>query len=572
MHRQSAADRLMADAAAGRLTRRRALEAGLKLGLATPVIAAIVAAAPAGAAAAPAPAPAPAFNPARAAQAGGSTFTVVRDGSTPDIDPHSAYDNLASMLFFGLYEMLVQYKDDRIDEIAPMLAESWEENDDQSVVTFRLAPNAVFHDGTPCDAEAVQKAFTRFLLMDTGPVNVIKRFVTDPAQIVAVDPVTIRFDLGRPQPLFLSAMASSFGPLVTNWKEVEANKTDDDPWAHEWFLTNASGTGPYVLTENNLTEVVIMEKFEAYHGGWEGPHFDRIVVRIVPEVSTRRQLLEAGEADATALNLTPEIVDAIGSNPDLQVVSYPSSAVFWVIMNAATLNVDARKGFSYAFPYEQVTDSAYRGLIQRSGPLASMVRGADPDVFLYQTDLAKAGELIEAAGFPPGSGFTYSYASGSETEQVIAQLFQASLQEMGYTLTLEPLERGALVDLVYGDSEPEARPDFIGGWGWWPDYNDPWNQFSPNFTDKTKDGISNGGYWLNPRFEELMDEAASYEDEARLTEIMLEAQNILTEQDPPVIYYGELLWYSVLRSDVKGFVPNALYLNAFPFYRMYRES
>jgi hypothetical protein len=98
-------DVLLAATRAGRLSRRQALERGLRLGLATPAVAALVAAAPAQAEAAPRPG----GTPERLArfQAGGSTFTVLRDGSAPDIDPHSAYDNLASMLFFGLYEMLL---------------------------------------------------------------------------------------------------------------------------------------------------------------------------------------------------------------------------------------------------------------------------------------------------------------------------------------------------------------------------------------------------------------------------------------------------------------------------------
>jgi peptide/nickel transport system substrate-binding protein len=567
-------DRLLADASAGRRSRRQVLEAGLRLGLATPAIAALVAATPVRPAAA-APAAPPASTASRLpwrAQAGGSTFTVLRDGSAPDIDPHSAYDNMASMLFFGLYEMLIQYKDDATDAFAPMLACEWETNDDQSVATFTLAPNAVFHDGTPCDAQAVKDSFTRFLLLDMGPVNVIKRFVTDPGQMVAVDPVTIRFDLGRPQPLFLPAMASSYGPLIANPAMVEQHKTDADPWANEWFRSNASGTGPYVLSDNEPSEQVILDKFEDYHQGWEGPHFDRIIVRIVEEVSTRRQLLETGQADAAALNLTPEIVDAMGADPNLEVVSYRSSAVYWAIMNAVKLNVDARRGFSFAFPYDEVENSAYRGLIVRSGPLASKILGADPDAFLYQTDLAQAKALILSAGFEEGAAFEYMFQSGDAVEAVVAQLFQANVQEMGFSLDLVEVDRGTFVDLVYGDSPAEERPEFMGGWGWWPDYNDPWNQFSPNFTDKTVDGASNGGYWLNPRFEEIMAEAATFTDEARLLELMTEAQNILTEQDPPVIYYGELLWYTVLRKDIRGFVSNPLYLSAFPFYRMYREA
>jgi peptide/nickel transport system substrate-binding protein len=409
--------------------------------------------------------------------------------------------------------------------------------------------------------------------MDMGPVNVIKRFVKDPAQITAVDPVTVRFDLGRPQPLFLPAMASSYGPMVANTALIAEHKTDEDPWANEWFRKNASGTGPYRLTENDETSQVVLTKFEEFHRGWEQPHFDQIVIRVVEEVGTRRQLLETGDADGTLLNLTPDIVDELRANPDLEVVTYESTAVFWVTMNAPRLKtVEARRGFSYAFPYDDVMNSAYRGLIVRSGPLTNNVRGYDPGVFLYQTDLAQAKELILAGGFAEGDSFEYMFASGDEVERTIAQLFQANVQELGFNLELAEVERGTLLDLIYGDASAEERPHFFGGQGWWPDYNDPWNQFSPNFTDKAKDGTANAGYYLNPRFEEIMAEAETYTDEARLDELMKEAQNILTEQDPPVIYYGQLLWYAILRQDIDGFVPNPLYLNAFPFSRMSRRT
>ena len=69
-----------------------------------------------------------------------------------------------------------------------------------------------------------------------------------------------------------------------------------------------------------------------------------------------------------------------------------------------------------------------------------------------------------------------------------------------------------------------------------------------------------------------MAEAESYTDEARLAELMTEAQNILTELDPPAIYYGQPVRYTILRSDIQGFVPNPLYLDAFPFYRMSRAA
>jgi hypothetical protein len=53
---------------------------------------------------------------------------------------------------------------------------------------------------------------------------------------------------------------------------------------------------------------------------------------------------------------------------------------------------------------------------------------------------------------------------------------------------------------------------------------------------------------------------------------MKEAQNILTEQDPPVLYYGEALWTTVLRKDIVGFNWNPLYMSQYPLHKMSRTS
>lgn len=553
----------------GLINRRDMLAAGLKLGLATPVITGLMAMAPEVGVAAPAPSPRRLISPR---QDGGGTFTYLRDGGWPDLDPHSAYDNGAAAIIWQIYDMLIQYKGESTSEFDPMLAQSWEANADNSVFTFTLYPNVTFHDGDPCTAENVRASFERFLLMGRGPVNVLSRFAPDPAMIEVVDDLTVRFNLGKPQPLFLAAMASAYGPFVVNTKYVEENKTEEDPWAYEHYRENAVGTGPYQLTENLPTERAVLTKYDGYYLGWEGNHFDQIVCRVVAEVATRRQLVETGEADATSQNLTPDDVDAMRSNPDLNIVTAPSTAVYWAIMNAPRMKTPAvRQGFSYAFPYDEVTNAAYKGLIQRSGPLASTVRGADPDVFLYQTDLVKAKELILSGGFVEGDTFDYVFQTGDAVERTIAQLFQANVQQMGFNLEISEIERSSLIDFIYGESPAEERPMFVGGWGWWPDYNDGWNQLVPNFSEaSTGGGGSNGGYWVNERYEELMAQIGEYTDEAVMLEQIKEVQNILTEQDPPVIFYGQLLWYIILRKDIQGFYFNSLYLNQYPFYRMYR--
>jgi peptide/nickel transport system substrate-binding protein len=470
--------------------------------------------------------------------------------------------------------MLLILKGDSTDEFNPMLAESWEVSEDQSTYTFKLYPDVMFHDGTPANAQAVKDSYTRWIELEGSPVNVITRFCDSPEKMEVVDETTLRFNLGSPQPLFLAAMASSYGPMVISPTALAENATDEDPYAHEWAKQFAVGSGPYILESNSVTEGVTLTRFDGYHRGWEGNHFDGVIFRAVPEDATRRQLLERGEADAASSNLTVDTLEALRGNPAVQVVEYPTTAVTWDVMNAPRLlTKEVRQGFSYAFPYDDVRDVVYKGLLERTGPIAESVRGYDPDVFLYQTDLAKAKELILSGGFKEGDVFEYMVDANEETDQTVAQLFQANVQEMGFNLELISVDYATIESTVYGDAPPEERPHFIGGWGWWPDYNDPWNQLWPNFTEaNVGGGGSNGGAWVNPRFEEIMAEAEHFESEEQLDELMREAQNILTEQDPPVIYYGQRVDFTVLGADIQGFVPNPLYLQAYNVYEMSRAS
>jgi len=556
------------------MSRRQLLETGLRLGLASPVILSLIDAAPRNVAAASVNPPSVVTAPNIAQDGSSGSFQVLLTAGTEDIDPHYSYSTLSSTVALAVYEMLLILKGDSADEFEPMLAESWEASEDRSTYTFKLYPDVMFQDGTPANAQAVTDSYTRWIELEGSPVNVITRFCDSPEKMEVVDDTTLRFNLGSPQPLFLSAMASAYGPSVISPTAISKNATDDDPYAHEWAKASAVGSGPYTLESNSLNEGLVLKKFDGYHRGWEGNHFDEIIFRVVPEDGTRRQLLERGEADAAAFNLTFEAVDALRSNPDLQVVEYPTTAVSWVIMNSPRLlKKEVRQGLSFAFPYDDVINVVFKGLMKRSGPIADTVRGYDPDVFLYQTDLDKAKELILLGGFKEGDVFEYMVDSTQESEQVISQLFQANLQQIGFDLELASVDYATLESTVFGDAPPEERPHMIGGWGWWPDYNDPWNQLWPNFTEaNVGGGGSNAGAWVNPRFEEIMTEAEHFESEEQLDKLMKEAQNIVTEQDPPVIYYGQVVRYTILGKDIKGFVPNPLYLDSFNFYGMSRAS
>jgi len=554
---------------AGTVSRREAIFHGLRLGLAGAAILELAGRAPA-AAAAPAPAPFP--RPAALGQGDPARFTFVRDDSIPDLDLYWDYNEGAGGINLAVYENLIQYKDSTTDEYVGALATEWSVSDDGASYTFTLHPDVRFHSGDPLTAQTVKDSYARVLGIGRSISGVLSRFVTDPAQIAVLDETTVRFDLGRPQPLFLPALASAFGTWIVNPRHVEENRTDEDPWAHEWYRQNVDGTGPWKLREFSLDEVIVLERNPDYREPWEDGQFEEVVLRFVPEVAVRQQLIEQGEIDATTNNLTPEMLEGLSQNPELDVFTYDSTLSSWVAMNAARLSREARIGFSWAFPYQDVIDGAYKGLLKRSGPVPTTLRGYDPGEFLYQTDLPKAKALLAEAGLAEGETFEYVIEAGNPIEEVVALLFQANLQSIGYDLEIASLDSATFLATRYSSAPGEEIPHFLGGVGWWPDYNDPWNQLYPSFVEASI-GSGNCSYWVNDRFEELMAQAAAYTDEAELETIMKEALNILTEQDPPAIYYGTRLWYTVLRNDIDGFGWNPLYLSSYhPLRDLRRET
>uniref|UniRef100_A0A831T9K6 ABC transporter substrate-binding protein n=1 Tax=Thermorudis peleae TaxID=1382356 RepID=A0A831T9K6_9BACT len=573
---------LLLGARAGRLTRRQVLTRGLRLGLSTPAILSLLAACgqqeEGGAAPTPTSAPAAGQTPAPGATATGERrlsdnrdFVVAFSGGVPDLDPQSAYDNQASALFLACYEMLIALKGESTFEYEPMLAREWSQNDNLTAFTFKLAPNAKFHDGTPCDAEAVKASFVRFRRMERGPYNVISRFVDNPEeQIEVVDATTLVFKMTKPEPLFLAAMASEYGPLVVSPAAMEQHKTADDPYAHEWFAQNIVGTGPYKAVEILPQERFVFERFADYHS--EPPFFDRIIARVVVEDATRRQLLESGEVHGCAY-INPEDLLVMKDNPALQVVEYDTTEVDWIRMNYAKLNAKARQGFAYAWPYQEVIEQVLRGYGKPiNGPIADTVIGYDPSIPTYTTDLEKAKQLLTESGIREGDTFTYMFATGDATDSAMAQLFQANLAQIGITLELQQVDRAALLELAYGDSPPEERPHFMSA-GWWPDYNDSWNQMYPNFhSDSVGSKGSNAMFYQNAEFDRLMDQLQVAESEEEIRKLTGQIVKILTWDDPAAIFYAQIKKATVLQADIRGFTPNGIYINSFPFWHMWREA
>jgi peptide/nickel transport system substrate-binding protein len=505
----------------------------------------------------------------------GATLVLGLDGSPSDLDPHSQYDYRSTTVVRAIYEGLVGLKGGATDEYEGLVAESWEANDDQSVWTFKIRPDLTFQDGSPCDSAAVKASYERMLGMNRGAVAVFSRFVSDPAQMTAPDPATIVFDLGTPQPLFITALSATYGPQIVNAKVALEHEEDGD-FGNAWLQLNAegTGTGAWKLVSFEPGSQVELARNENYWRGWEGNHFDRIIVRVVEEQETMRQLVESGDVDIMdRFSVAFDAIDELKTVPTLQVDESDSTEVHYFAMTEAgpLATPEARQAMGYAFPYQEVIDGFYRGHASRANSLiAPSVRGYQQDGFFFETDLDKAKDLLAAAGVSEGTELKFTMEAGGD--QTLPQLFQANLAKIGITLTIELLDQVTFTGLFYGDTPAEERPAFLD-WGWWPDYNDAWNVLYPTTScDSWGSKGANGGFYCNEDVDKLLAEAKDASTLDSYTEVLDKIQTIITKEDVPVICAGQPKWTTVLQADIEGFVFNPINLGTYDFWTLSRKA
>jgi peptide/nickel transport system substrate-binding protein len=502
-----------------------------------------------------------------------NTLVVAVDAFNADFDPASAYLLSEALIWRGIYESLIRLKGDSASEVEPLLADSWEPNKDASSWTFHLHPGITFSDGTPLDAEAVKANYVRTITIELGTQFILGSFLPKPEkQIVVEDPQTIRFDLAYPYPHFDVVMAAQYGTGLVSPKVFEEHSTGQTDQGHEYLLSHAVGTGPYVLDTLEPGNQVVLTRNEDYWRGWDGPHFDTIIIRSIPEASTRRQLLESGDVDIAYAG-TAEDTAAVRSDGRFVVGDFKNLDMTYIILGAygPLASPEARQAMNYLFPYDDFLGTIMKGTLERAhGPFPDLLFTHDPDVFLYDTDVEKAQQLLDQAGVQPGTELTYEYYTGFGKEAGL--VMQQQLEQVGLKLRLIEKEFSAMNADLTTDRPVSERANMYY-WGWWPDYNDPsdysWVIFNSD-ADPSACPCYNSGYYHNAQVDKIIYDGFSQTDDAKLTDEMYEAQDLMTRVDPPIIPVGQQLDDTYFRKDIQGQVFNPLYILTWDYYALSR--
>src|SRR2546425_4663367 len=219
-------------------------------------------------------------------------------------------------------------------------------------------------------------------------------------QVEVVSPLVVRFQLKEPWPDFMTfygTTATAAGIVVPKKYLTEVG---DDA-----FKKHPIGAGPYRFVIHKPGVEVVLE---AYPGYWRRvPNVKTLVMKSVPESTTRAVMLKSGEADIGYVLDGPD-AEGLKRDPRMQVVSSKHASIFWVEFadqwdpKSPWHDKRMRLAVNYALNRQQVNEAACLGLCPPAGVIVPRVMDFALQVEPPPYDLTKAKQLPADAGYPNG--------------------------------------------------------------------------------------------------------------------------------------------------------------------------
>lgn len=480
-------------------------------------------------------------------------LVISLDSSVDILDPQ-AWRTPASMVTTGsLVEQLIEQtytaSDDGLVQIGTAdgfdnaLAESYEYSEDGTVLTVKLREGLTFADGSPLTAEDVVWTFQRGL-EGPGYIKVLYPMVgiTSADQFVAVDELTVQITTAFATPLLPKMLAMQpFG--ILSKESGEANATDDDIWAADWFRENDNSSGPYTVSAYDPTTSITLAPNEAYYDQ-DGIKNAGITIQFVSDPAQRALLLQSGEIDL-AQGLPLDQVKELESVDGLTVVSEDSNRLEYLGFNTSTAPFDnpaVRQAIALALPYDTFVDDVMYGYANPSTGVVpeGMVTHSD-DAGAFAQDLDAARALLEEAGVGEFST-TLSFKQSSAVESRAAVYIQSALAELGITVDITPLPDAEFTQRTNARELPMYLNNFLG-WG-----ADPFYQMKSLVGTGSGTNFTSYG---NAELDALIQTGFETVDEDERAAISAEAQRIIYEEMPFVPVWNPD-WTFVVRDGVSG--------------------
>lgn len=275
-------------------------------------------------------------------------------------DPAETTGITSFLFLYALHDALVKSMPDNPQ--APSLAESWSESENGLTYDFTLRQGVTFHNGDPLTAEDVKFSFERYR---GSSATLYKEKVK---QVEIVDPHRVRLHLKEPWPDFMAfygTPSTSAGWIVPK-KYLE--QVGDDG-----FKKHPIGAGPYKFASQKPGIELVLEAYEGY---WRKvPHVQKLIMRSIPDDSTRLAMLKTGEADI-AYAMMGSMAEEAKRDPKLKLAYSYGQGVFFIFFNeqwdpkSPWHDLRVRQALNYAIDRQMLSEQQTLGV---SPPTANIV-------------------------------------------------------------------------------------------------------------------------------------------------------------------------------------------------------
>ena len=458
----------------------------------------------------------------------------------PTLDPHHASDTTSSAIVVELFSGLVTINLDL--QLAPDLAESWEVSGDGRTYTFRLRPNAVFHDGKPVTAHDVKYSFERALDPETGSPTVdtylddivgaddrLAGRAQEVEGISVVDDRTLTITIKEPRAYFLAKLTYPTAFVV----DRENIEEDGDQWTRE-----PNGTGPFRLKEYRIGEVMVLERHADFY--LEPAKVEE--VELILSGGSSMAMYENNEIHITGVGLAD--IERVTNpsdplNQDL-VVAAPSFNITYIGFNVNEPPFDdlkVRQALSMVIDKELIAEEVLVGLVAPAEGIlppgfpgyTGRVQGLEFNVERAKQLLAEsqyADELPRIVITIPGTGGSL----GLDLE-VIRGMWE---EQLGVAVEIVQVEWATYLDDLHS-----RKFQAFAGIGWQADYPDPQDFLDVLFHSQSQ--LNSTGY-DNPEVDRWLEDARSAGWEERV-ELYRQAEQAILDDAPwvPLWFSGERL-------------------------------
>ena len=502
----------------------------------------------------------------QAQQEGGNgvdlTVRVGPDVETIDPALNSAVDG-GNIIVQAFETLLIVDQDNKL---VSGQAEKYEISEDGLVYTFHLRDGLKWSDGSDLKASDFVFAWKRLADPEVAApygadmLGYVKGYAEATAgdiealSVSAPDDKTFVVELAAPC-VYFEKLVTHVSTVPVQPATVEAN---GDQWALEpsTYISN----GPFKMQEWVPGSHVTFVKNENY---WNAGAVtvNSLKFALMEDTNAYYNAFKTGELDLIKEPPTEEVPNLKGTD---EFFLDPIMGTYYIDFNNAKApfdNPDVRKALSLAIDREYVANVVMQGTYTPAtnfvGPgisdaepgtffedVTRQNNGGDHfDVSNHDADLAKAKELLAAAGYPEGQGLpVLEYMTNdSGYHKVVAEYLQSCWKELGVTMDIKILEWSTFTPTRRKGDYQIARD------GWVYDYDDPSNML--NLFNSISG--NNSAKYNNPEMDKLLNEANSTADLAVHYQKLHEAENLLLEESgiAPVAYYNDF-WMQ--KSNLKG--------------------